>query len=312
LPHNSCCESDDLAARRVQRWFISTASTNVSLSLNSLVRDRLICGAIACAVLFVCGYLTLVSTTWGHTVDNAAYFGRRVVARTVVQYDHHILGAVTIPSLALAIATILIIGAIRRCLLGAVIVAVGFGCALVGAEFLKHLLPWPTLVPGDSSLVADLRRETYPSGHTTIGTSLAIALVLVSSAGWRPWLAILAGFMSGSFATGVLFTGWHRPSDALGGILWSGFSMSLAAAAAVTWCGRDIRPIPNASRALFVNTLLAVILSVALVWSVAACTGDNYPDADMPFLILSLLIISGSFAVTGWFDWQLRYVDWRS
>jgi hypothetical protein len=88
--------------------------------------------------------------------------------------------------------------------------------------------------------------------------------------------------------------------------------MSLAAAVAVTWCGRDIRPIPNASRALIANTLLAVILIVALVWSVAAGAGDNYPDADTPFLILSLLIVSGSFAVTGWFGWQLRDVDWRS
>jgi PAP2 superfamily len=278
----------------------------------SFVRHRLISGAIVCAVLLVGGYLTLVSTSWGHTVDNAAYFGRSVVARTVVQYDNHILGTVSISSLALAIAAILIVGAIRRCLPGAVIVVAGFGCAVVGAELLKHLLPWHALVPGDSSLVADLQRETYPSGHTTVGTSLAIALVLVSSAGWRPWLAILAGFMSASFATGVLFAGWHRPSDALGGILWSGFCMSLAAAVAVTWCGRDIRPIPNASRALISNTLLAVILIVALVWSVAAGAGDNYPDADTPFLTLSLLIVSGSFAVTGWFGWQLRYVDWRS
>ncbi len=277
-----------------------------------LVRNRLIFGALVCAVFFVGGYLTLVRTTWGHTIDNAAYFGRSVVARTVVHYDHHILAAVTIPSLTLTIAAILIVGGIRRCLPGAVIITAGLGCAVVGAEFLKHLLPWHALVPGDSSLVADLQRETYPSGHTTIGTSVAIALVLVSSASWRPWLAILAGFMSASFATGVLFAGWHRPSDALGGIVWSGFSMSLAAAAAVIWYGRDIPPIPNASRALIANTLFAVILLVALVWSVAAGAGDNYPDADTPFLTLSLLIVLGSFAVTGWFGWQLRYVDWRS
>ena len=232
--------------------------------------------------------------------------------RPLFSTDYHVLGTVTIPSLALALAAILIVGAIRRCVPGAAIIAAGFGCAVVGGELLKHLLPWHALVPGDSSLVADLQRETYPSGHTTIGTSLALALVLVSSASWRPWLAILAGFMSASFATGVLFAGWHRPSDALGGIAWSGFSMSLAAAAAVIWCGRDIPPISNASRAPVASTLLAAILIVALVWSVASRTGDSYPDADTPFLMLSLLIVSGSFVVTGWFGWQLRYVDWRS
>jgi membrane-associated phospholipid phosphatase len=278
----------------------------------SLVRHRLILGAIVCALLLVSGYLALVQTAWGHTLDNAGYFGRSAVARTVVDYDYQILGAVSIPSLGLAIVVILLIGAIRRCLLGAIILAAGFVCAVVGAELLKHVLPWHALVPEDSYLHPNLRHDTYPSGHTTVGTSLALALLLVSSAGWRPWLAVLAGFMSASFATGVLFAGWHRPSDALGGIVWSGLCISLAAIATVTWCGREIRPIQNASSALVVSTLFLVVLLVALVWSVAGKAGDDYPDADAPFLILTLLIVFGSFAVTAWFGWQLRAVDWRS
>ena len=160
-------------------------------------------------------------------------------------------------------------------------------------------------------LAIDLQRETYPSGHTTIGTSLAIALILVSSARSRPWLAVLAGFMSASFATGVLFAGWHRPSDALGGIVWSGFCMSLAAAAAVTLRGYVIRSTRHASGALIGSTVVAVILVAALCWSAAAGARDDYPDADAPFLVLTLLIISGSFMVTAWFGWQLRFVDWR-
>lgn len=278
----------------------------------SLVRHKLILGSLVCALLLVSGYLALVQTAWGHTLDNAGYFGRSAVARTVVDYDHQILGAVSIPSLALAIVAILLIGAIRRCLPGAIILAAGFVCAVVGAELLKHVLPWHTLVPEDSYLHPNLRHDTYPSGHTTVGTSLALALLLMSSAGWRPWLAVLAGFMSASFATGVLFAGWHRPSDALGGIVWSGLCMSLAAIATVTWCGRETRPIQNASSALAVSTLFLIVLIVALIWSVAATAGDGYPDADAPFLILTLLIVFGSFAVTAWFGWQLRAVDWRS
>jgi hypothetical protein len=63
---------------------------------------------------------------------------------------------------------------------------------------------------------------------------------------------------------------------------------------------------------LVVSTLFLVVLIVALVWSVATKAGDGYPDADAPFLILTLLIVCGSFAVTAWFGWQLRAVDWRS
>jgi hypothetical protein len=87
--------------------------------------------------------------------------------------------------------------------------------------------------------------------------------------------------------------------------------MSLAAIAAVTWCGREIRPSQNASSALVVSTFLLAILILALVWSVAAKARDSHPDADAPFLILTLLIVFGSFAVAAWFGWQLRVVDWR-
>src|SRR6202044_1267063 len=51
----------------------------------------------------------------------------------------------------------------------------------------------------------------------------ALSLLLVSSSRWRPWLAVAAGCMTATFATGVLFAGWHRPSDALGALAWSGF-----------------------------------------------------------------------------------------
>jgi membrane-associated phospholipid phosphatase len=55
------------------------------------------------------------------------------------------------------------------------IALVGQISALAGAEVLKQILPWQALVPADTSLSADLRQETYPSGHTTFGTSVALA-----------------------------------------------------------------------------------------------------------------------------------------
>jgi PAP2 superfamily len=293
-------------------WSFRSPCATAIPSIIPLIRNKLLLGAGLCAVLLISGYLALVNTIWGHTIDNAGYFGRQIMARAVIEYDHHILGAVSIPMLTVAMLIILLVGAIRRCLLGAVIVTAGFaGGAVAGAERLKHFLPWHPLVPADTHLAIDLQRETYPSGHTTIGTSLAIALILVSSPRWRPWLAVLAGFVTASFATGVLFAGWHRPSDALGGIVWSGFCMSLAALAAVTLRGHLIRPIQHASRALMVSTLLIAVLIAAVTWFAAASAGDDYPDADAPFLIFTLLIILGAFGVTAWFGWQLRYIDWR-
>jgi membrane-associated phospholipid phosphatase len=225
----------------------------------------------------------------------------------MIEYDDGILGAVSKATLILAGLAIFVIGLIRRSLAVAILAVVGYGSAVVGAEVFKHTLPWHPLVPADASLPGMLHRETYPSGHTTIGVSIAVAFVLVSSARWRPWLAMLAGFVSASFATSVVFAGWHRPSDALGGILWSGFCLSLAAAWAVVLRGHPIRPLKRGAKVLIGNALLAIVVAV-IAW-MAAGTRTEYHGADLPFLTLTLLIITGSFSLTAWFAWELRHVD---
>ena len=227
----------------------------------------------------------------------------------MVEYDDKILGAVSKVTLVLGALLILLIGLIRRTLAVAIVAVIGFGSAVVGAEVLKHNLPWHPLVPTDASLPAGLQGESYPSGHTTIGVSLAVAFVLVSAARWRPWLATLAGFVSASYATSVLFAGWHRPSDALGGIVWSGFCMSLAAAVAVILRGRQIRSLGHGARMLIGSALLALVV-ITVAWMAAGGAWNEYHGADVPFLILTLLIIAGSFSLTAWFAWELRHVDW--
>jgi undecaprenyl-diphosphatase len=196
---------------------------------DSVPKRILLGGMIVCALFVLGGYLLFVNTRWGQMIDNSAYAGRKMISPALIEYDHLILSAISVITLVVAIVLILVVGALCRCLTAAAIIAVGFAGAVGGGELLKHRLPRRALVPNDTQLPLDLQRQTYPSGHTTIGTSLAIALILISSTRWRPWMSVMAGLFSASFATGVLFVGWHRPSDALGGIFWSGFCMSLAA-----------------------------------------------------------------------------------
>ena len=225
---------------------------------DSRVRRGFLSGAIVSALLLVVGYVVLVNTRWGQTVDNAAYFGRRIVVPAVIEYDDFILHSVSVLSVGFALAFILIVGALRRCWVASAIVAAGFGCAVVGAEILKRTLPWHALVSNDIQLPLDLQRPTYPSGHTTIGTSLAIALILVGPVRWRVWIAVFAGIVSASFATGVLFAGWHRPSDVLGGIFWSASCMSLAALSAVALRGKTVTGGQRAFGPLVVSLLFVV------------------------------------------------------
>jgi PAP2 superfamily len=277
----------------------------------SLVRKGLLLGMITAALLLVGGYLLFVNTRWGQTVDNEAYLERKIVAPSLVKYGSFILSHVSPGSVACGIAFIMIIGAVRRCLPTAAIVATAFAGAIAGAEGLKRTLPWHALVFDDPQLPLGLQGPTYPSGHTTIGTSFAIALILMSSARWRPWIAAGAGIISASFATGVVVLGWHRSSDALGGIFWSAFCMSLASLCAVGWHGNAVSEskYPRATRAG--STLLVTVTATLFWWFAAARNTVPHPTADGPFLILTLLIVFASFAVTTWFGSQLHSIDWR-
>ena len=266
-------------------------------------------GMIVSGLLVLAAYLLMVRTRWGQMVDIAAYSGRNVIAPALIDYDHLILNAVSVSTLLVAIVLILVVGAFRRCLTAAAIIAFGFACAVAGGELLKHALPWYALLPDDTQLPLDLQRPTYPSGHTTIGTSLAIALILVSSARWRPWMTVGAGLLSVSFATGVLFVGWHRPSDALGGIFWSGFCMSLAALSVIALRGRSIAGVqpPNG---IFLGDIILIVVAAITVAATAAQIDDRQIAAQMPFLILTLLIMMSAFGLAIWFGWHLCCVDW--
>ncbi|MGA8476911.1 MAG: phosphatase PAP2 family protein [Chthoniobacterales bacterium] len=273
------------------------------------IQRRLLLGVLVCAVLLVVCYFVLVSTSWGHQLDDDAYFGHEALSRKVIRLDSDMLDLVTKAALVFAAVVLLLIAAVRRCTFVGVVAVVGFGCAVVGAEVLKDTLPWRALVPNDGLFERGFQTGTYPSGHATIGTALALSLVLVSPSRWRPWLAVAGGWVSSIFATGVLFAGWHRPSDALGALAWSGLCMNLAAAFAVRMKGRPRPAIAHPSRAVFGSVGLGIVVAAA-AWLIAAAGAPEYPHGDLPFFVVTGLIITGGFSLTAWYGWQLRAVDW--
>jgi membrane-associated phospholipid phosphatase len=276
---------------------------------NLPIQRRLLLGAMLSAILLIVGYVTVVSTPRGHQLDDDAYFGRKALSRKVVNLDSRLLDHVSKATLLIAAVILLAVAAARRCTLVGVIAVVGFGCAVIGAELFKHSLPWRALVPDDSLLESDLRMDSYPSGHATIGTSFALSLLLLSPSRWRPWLAVAAGCMSATFATGVLFAGWHRPSDALGALAWSGFCMTVAATLAVRLRGRPQPVTAHPRRALF-SSLISGMLVAGGTWLIAGVAAPEYPFGDLPFFVLTGLIIAGAFSLLAWYGWELRAIDW--
>jgi energy-coupling factor transport system substrate-specific component len=124
-------------------------------------------------------------------------------------------------------AALVAVAFVRRRPRVALAVALVLGLAPLTAELLKPLLAYPHVQAGWKLITA----ASWPSGHTTAATTLALCAVLVSPRVLRPSVAVLG--VAFSLAVGVLLLvlAWHMPSDVLGGYLLATFWVSLAVAA---------------------------------------------------------------------------------
>lgn len=154
-------------------------------------------------------------------------------------------------------------------------IALAVAVLLVGAnattELLKPLLAAPRahwLI----STVAEPAAGSWPSGHATAAMSLALGLVLATSARRRP----VAGAIGALFAVAVSYSfltlGWHYPSDVLGGFLVAVIWTQLAVVGVVLADARQARrAAPPARRSVALRAALPP--SAAAVAGVAAVAG---------------------------------------
>ncbi len=110
--------------------------------------------------------------------------------------------------------------------IAAAVVAV-MALAPLSAELLKRALAHPHVTIGWTHIGA----ASWPSGHATAATALALSAVLVAPARWRrPALLAAIAFML-AVGAALLIREWHLPSDVLGGYLLGSLFASLALAA---------------------------------------------------------------------------------
>ncbi len=107
--------------------------------------------------------------------------------------------------------------------------------APLSAELLKPLLAHPHVTSG----LADIGAASWPSGHATAATALALSAVLVAPVRFRP--AMLIGALAFMLAVGaaLLIRKWHLPSDVLGGyllgVLWVSLGLAAVRASERRW-----------------------------------------------------------------------------
>ncbi len=131
------------------------------------------------------------------------------------------------PGLYTVWALILIgIALLRRRPRLALAIAVVLPLAPLSAEVLKPLLAHPHAYSG----VKDITAASWPSGHATAATALALCALMAFPYALRPIVAALGTAFVFGVSCSLLILAWHMPSDVVGGYLLAGLWVSLAVA----------------------------------------------------------------------------------
>lgn len=217
-------------------------------------------------------YGVAVQTSVGQHLDNDALLGRSQNLR-VQHATGHLLHTLDVFSLALIGGAIVLAALVRarlRLALGAATLIVG---ATLTSEALKHLLSHPKLLNPDP-----LPGPSFPSGHTTVAFSLAVALLLVVPGRWRGPIAIGGALYAAAVGAATVSAAWHRPSDVIGAFLVTvAWAAVVAAVLVAEWGPGSLAGRRNARRGqrlvvplLGVSAVLLVVAGFAVASTVAA------------------------------------------
>ncbi len=241
---------------------------------------------VAGAVVFVLAvYVLLVRLGEGQRLDLIA--GNHVYQESIRHTLTNLLQGVTLAFVVLTLAICLLIAFVQnRWRLAAAATVLVAGATLT-TEALKHdVLTRPD--HGYGTL------NSFPSGHTTVTTSLVFAALLVVPNSWR-WLVQLVGSLAvGVVGTGTVVARWHHPSDVVAGL---GVTLAWGALVLALISITGVDPEPRAPRshpvALFVGLVVAAGFFVAL----GVRPGKSVTDLAVLAITMTGLAIAGALAI---------------
>jgi membrane-associated phospholipid phosphatase len=189
--------------------------------------------AAAVGFLFAFGLtcLVFVWTNIGQAIDGVllprAERGGGYVQETVLLEPAQRLLSLfgRVPVLALLLVLVLLTGVLsKRVWAGVAGVGVVLGSVAVSGV-LKTAITRPDLEVYGSTL-----HNSFPSGHVAAAAGLLFAFLLVLPVRGRWWLAVPGAAGIAIIASATMIAGWHRFSDAIGGVLLAAALCCLAAA----------------------------------------------------------------------------------
>lgn len=234
-------------------------------------RLSLLCYAVVCAMLaagvYVVAFDTARGRTWDATTLARATAGQHLPA--VQRASTRLIDTIDVGSLVLfggaIVAVAVVLGRPRAGLAAALLIA--------GANVTTQVLK-PAL--GDAAPFGKRGElaSSFPSGHSTVAMSLALAAVLAAPAGWK----VVVGLAGAAYATGVgislLVQGWHFPSDVAAAFLLTG---AWAAVVALVVPARERVAPPRSVRVVWIGGGVALVgFGVAIAIAVATHPGLTF------------------------------------
>lgn len=166
-------------------------------------------------IVFAGLYLLAQRSAFGQRFERDVLLGRGAGATGLQGGASAILDQVTAGAVALLAGAVCCVALVRGRLGLAFATGVAVVLTLASAAVLKSLLlARPVLLGSDAVATA----RSYPSGHVAAAAALGCAAVVVAPVGWRLRATGVAIGLTGVVGVAVLFAGWHRPSDAIGGV----------------------------------------------------------------------------------------------
>jgi membrane-associated phospholipid phosphatase len=216
----------------------------------------MVIAALVAVLVLVATYLGLVLTSGGQRFENAALAGAEQDDPMAKADALTSLARISVYSLAVAVALVLVIGLLRRrvdlAVAGVGVVAVALGVT----EVLKrYLLVRPELIPHDPRIA----HNSFPSGHTTIAMSVLFGLLIVVPYRWRGFTLFFTVFYAVGIGEETVIAQWHRLSDTIGGDMVALAVGCLAMAVVARRSGVTMVP-----RRRFSPRLIFVVLPVAI------------------------------------------------
>ncbi len=179
-------------------------------------RPALLALAAAAVLLLTLVYLLGVRTTWGQRLDATAMQGRTALRPRAVEAASQLLDTISVASLVLIGGLIVLVALARR----RPVLSLAAGAVIGGSVITTELLKKVILTRPDLGIIDPIGlKASFPSGHTTVAFSLAIAATLVAPSRHRGLVAVIGALYATGIGIGVVATANHRPSDPIGAVM---------------------------------------------------------------------------------------------